>query len=127
MIRLLRTLCLAAVAVAVAACSESIPTAPQVPPSGSAAAELVGLASPNATASCTVTQLDQTHYEAIATWSGFSTTRVEFWQGSTILGGSVFGHPIRNGSVTDTLSSVPDVAHVIGKTTGLKVPCNTAF
>ena len=127
MIRLLQTVCVAAVAVAFAACSESVPTAPQAAPSGSAAAELVGLASPNATASCSVTQLDQTHYEAIATWSGFSTTRVEFWQGSTILARSVFGHPIRNGSVTDTLSSVPDVAHVIGKTIGLKVPCNTAF
>ena len=102
MIRLLQTVCLAAVAVA--ACSESAPTAP-----------------------CTVTQLDQTHYEATATWSGLSATRLEFWRESTVLAVSVFGHPIRSGSVTDTLSSAPTYAEVIGKTTGVKVLCGTVF
>ena len=37
------------------------------------------------------------------------------------------GHPIRSGSMTDTLSSAPDVAHVIGKTIGVKVACKTPF
>lgn len=127
MIRQLQTVCLAAFAVAFAACAESSPTAPQAARAGSAAAELVALSAPAPTASCTVTQLDQTHYEATATWSGLSATSLEFWQGTAVLAVAVFGHPIRSGSVTDTLSSAPDGARVLGKTIGVKVRCNTAF
>lgn len=88
MIRLLQTVCLAAVAVAFAGCSESVPTAPQAAPAVSAAGDLVGLSAPAPDG---------------------------------------VGHPIRSGSMTDTLSSAPDVAHVIGETIGVTVACNTPF
>jgi hypothetical protein len=121
-----QTMIAAVVAVTLAACSESGPTAPKVAPAASAAGNLVGLAAPAPGVSCTVLQLDATHYEATATWSGLSVTGLEFLQGSTVLLQSQFGHPIRNGSVTDTLLTAPDLVELIGKTLGAKTPCSTA-
>lgn len=51
--------------------------------------------------------------------------RILAWH--AVLAVVAFGHPIRSGSVTDTLSSAPDGARVIGKTIGVKVACNMAF
>lgn len=126
MTRLLQTVIATGVAVALAACSESGPTAPKPAPAASAVGDLVGLAAPGPTVSCTVAQVDATHYEATATWSGLSVIGLEFLQGSTVLSQSQFGHPIRNGSVTDTLLVAPDLVELIGKTLGAKTPCSTA-
>ena len=124
MIRLSQAVCLVAVAVAFAACSESGPTAPEAAPAVSAAADLVGLAAPAPSVSCTVTQVDATHYDATATWSGISATGLEFLDGTTLLAQSVFTHPLRSGSLTVTLTTAPTLLEVIGKTLGVKTPCN---
>ena len=125
MIRLLQTVILAGVAVAFAACSESAPTAPASARAASAAGDLVGLSSPAKAVSCTVTQVDATHYQATATWSGFSVIGLEFLQGTTVLYQSSFSHPIRNGSLTATLQSAPDLVELIGRTLGARTPCST--
>ena len=126
MIRLFQTVIAAGVAVTLAACSESSPTAPKPAPAASAAGDVVGLSAPAPTVSCTVAQVDATHYEATATWSGLFVTGLEFLQGSTVLAQSHFAHPLRNGSVTDTLLVAPDLVELIGKTLGAKTPCSTA-
>lgn len=123
MIRLLQTVCLAGVAVVFAACADSSPTAPNAAPAASATGDLVGLSAPGPTVSCTVVQLDATHYEATATWSGLSVIGVEFFDGTTLLAQSAFGHPIRNGSITDTLIVAPTIVELIGKTLGAKTLC----
>ena len=123
MIRLLQTVCLAGVAVAIAACSESAPTAPQPAPTRSASRDLVGLNAP-VSVSCTVTQLNQSQYEATATWSGLKVIGLQLLQGSTLLAESSFGHPIRRGSVTDTLSAAPDLLVLAGTPLGVKTPCS---
>ena len=124
MIRLLQTLCLTGLAVAFAGCSESTPTAPGAAPTVSAAGDLVGASSPAPSVSCTVTQVDATHYDATATWSGLSVTGLQFFQGTTVLAQSVFAHPLRAGTVTLTMQLAPDLLELIGKTLGVKTPCS---
>ena len=124
MIRLLQIVCLAGAAVAFAACSESNPTAPDVAPSVSPAKDLAGLNAPAPTVSCTVAQLGQFQYEAVATWSGLKVIGLQFWQGSTLLAQSSFGHAIRKGSVTDTLFAAPDLLVLAGTPVGAKTPCS---
>jgi hypothetical protein len=54
-----------------------------------------------------------------------SATGLELLQDATLLAQSVFGRPIRNGSMTFTVVSAPNVAILSGKTTGIKMLCNT--
>jgi len=122
MIRLLRTVVLAGAAVAFAACAESSATAPQRAPVASAAGDVVGFAAPSPSVTCTWTQVDATHYQATAKWSGISMTGLEFLQGTTVLYEAQF-HPTRNGNVTATLFAAPDVAILSGKP-GAKVLCS---
>lgn len=122
--RLLEAMCLVAVAVAFTACSESEPTEPPTAPARSAAADLTGTAAASRTFSCTVTQVDATHYAATASWSAFSVTDLKFFNGTTLLAQSVF-HSTRNGTVTDTLPSAPTIAEFDGKTLGARTPCST--
>ena len=124
MTRLVKTVCCAGLAAAFAASSESVPTAPKAAPAVSAATDLVGLSAPAPSVSCTVTQVDATHYDATATWSGISATGLEFLDGTTLLAQSVFTHPLRSGSLTVTLTTAPTLLEVIGKTLGVKTPCN---
>lgn len=124
MTRLLETVCFAGLAAAFAACSESVPTAPKAAHAVSAARDLVGLSAPAPSVSCTVTQVDATHYDATATWSGISATGLEFLDSNNdVIAQSQFTHPLRNGSITDTLTTVPTLVELIGRTLGAKTPC----
>lgn len=123
MIRLLQAVCLIGAAAAFAACSESNPTAPESAPTRSASRDVVGLNAP-VTVSCTVTQLAQFQYQAVATWSGLKVIGLQFWQDTTLLAQSSFGHALRRGSVTDTLSTAPNLLVLAGTPLGVKTPCS---
>lgn len=123
MIRFFQTAILAGVAMAVAACADSNPTAPARAPAAAAAENVVGLSAPSATASCTVVQLDATHFEVTATWSGLSVVGLELFNGAALLVQTQFSHPIRNGSVTDTILTAPTILQLNGKSLGVRTPC----
>jgi hypothetical protein len=84
----------------------------------------VGSSALTPTASCTVVQVDATHYDATVTWSKLSVAEVDFLQGSTLLSQTQFGRPTRSGTFTLTLSSAPTVAQLTGKTGGLRTVCS---
>jgi len=86
---------------------------------------LVGFSAPTPTASCTYTQVD-THYETTVTWSGFSATSLEVFNGSAPLVQSQFAHQMRSGNLTFSLNSAPTTAQVAGPKIGVRVPCNAA-
>ena len=126
MIRLYPGICLAAVAAALVACAEPAPTNPDAGRPASAAVragDVVAMAKPLGTASCTVTQVDATHFDATATWKNISAVSVEFLQGTTVLAVTQFTHPKKNGSLTVTLSVAPDNAIIAGSPVGAKVLC----
>ena len=122
MFRLLHATAWAGIALAVVACSESMPAAPVAPPAAGATAELVALSAPAPTVSCTVTT-DGSTYTATVTWSDVSATSLEFLQGSTPLAQSVFSHPIRNSSLTVSLNNQPTVVQLLGYPLGTKTLC----
>jgi hypothetical protein len=126
MTRLLQIVVVAGAAIVFAACAESNATEPQRAAGAPAAGDVVGFAAPSPSVSCTVVQLDATHYAATAAWSGLSVVGLEFFDGTTLLAQTQFAHPIRNGSLTDTLLSAPTIAELIGKSLGARTLCITA-
>lgn len=122
MSRLLQTMALAGIAVAVVACSDSWPTAAMAPAVG-ATPDLVALSAPVPTVSCSVTT-DGSSYDATVTWSDLTATSLEFLQGSTILAQSQFSHPLRNTSVTVSLRAAPTAVKLIGYPLGTKTLCS---
>ena len=122
MFRLLQTTTLAGIAVALLACSESRPTAPEAA-RAAATRDVVASSATSVTASCTVTT-DGSSYTATVTWSGLTATSLDFLNGTALLARSIFDHPVRNGSVTLTLNTAPTVAELIGRPLGVKMPCN---
>jgi hypothetical protein len=123
MFRLLQTMALAGIAVAVVACSESRPTAPEIAPAAAATGNLVGLSAPAPTVSCMVTT-DGSTYAATVTWSDLTVTSFEFLNGSSVLTQSELSHPLRNGSVTVTLTVAPTLVELIGVQLGARTLCH---
>ena|SRR5689334_2774988 len=121
MIRLFQTAILAGAAVGFAACSDAAPTAPKT---AAASRDAVGFSAPSPRASCSVTQLGTTQYEVTVAWSALSAVGVRIFNGTTLLAQTQFTHPIRSGSLTDTLSTAPDIAEVDGQKIGARVPCS---
>lgn len=122
--RLTRTLICSGVAVALAACSDSGPTGPAVAPTAAPARSVGILSAPAPTASCTVVQLGDGQYEATVTWTALSAVSVDLLNGINLLARTIFSHPIRSGSLTDTLGTAPTNAEVFGQRIGAKVVCN---
>lgn len=108
MSRLPDTVVSCVVAAAFAACSDSAPTGPA--PAAATARDVVAMSAPAPTAACTVAQVG-TGYEATVTWSGFSVTSLTLLDASGPVLQSQFGHPIRNGNMTFTVSSAPTTAN----------------
>jgi hypothetical protein len=82
-----------------------------------------GFSAPTPTASCTYTQVD-THYEATLTWSDFSVTSIQVFNGSSLIAQTELRHPDRNGSLALSLNVAPTSAQIAGSKLGVKVPCN---
>lgn len=124
MFRLPQTMCLAVIAAALVACTESAPTAPQARRAAAATDDIAASPNKTPTATCTVTQVDATHYQATATWSNISPFEIQFRQGETVLASWVFKHAKKTGSVTSTVFAAPDNAIIAANPTGLKVLCS---
>ena len=125
--RLHQTMCLAAVAAVLAACTDSATTSPEATPAASAArpaGDVVALSKPLPSASCNFTQVDATHFDATVQWKNLSAVSVEVLQGTTLLAVTQFAHPKKSGSLTFTLAVAPDNAIVAGSPVGVKVLCN---
>jgi hypothetical protein len=71
-----------------------------------------------------VVQLGDGQYEATVTWTALSAVSLDLLDGTNLLARTIFGHPIRSGSLTDTLGTAPTNAEVIGQRIGAKVVCN---
>ena len=84
---------------------------------------LMAVHSPAPTAACTVVQVDETHFEVTASWSGFAVSDLEFLQGPEILAQSELKHGTRKGDVTVTLSTAPTVVQITGPKLGLRQVC----
>jgi hypothetical protein len=87
------------------------------------AALIAAMARPTPTAACTVVQVDETHFNATVTWSGFAVSSLDFLQGPTSLDQSELKHASRRGDVTVTLSTTPTAVQLTGPKLGLHQAC----
>lgn len=121
--RLLATLVVAGAAAAFAACADSGPTAPKTATAAGAAGDVVGMAAPAPTASCTYVLSNSGGYDFTVTWSGFGVNSIEI---SSTTGPSfqeTLGHPLRSGTVTGTVQTEPFTALLTGPATGVRTLC----
>ena len=79
---------------------------------------------PTPTAACTVVQVDETHFDVTATWSGFSVSELDFLQGPTFMSQSLLKHGTRRGDVTITFSFLPTAVQLTGPKLGLRQACS---
>jgi hypothetical protein len=121
MIRLFQIVGLLAAGSALVACAETGPTEPRA--ASAVQRDVVNASKPLPSISCTVTQVDATHFDATVAWRGTSVFEIQFFQGTTLLATSQFTRPKKSGSVTLRLGTAPDNAVVGGNPVGAKVLC----
>ena len=120
--RLLEALIVAGAAAVFVACTES-PTASTTATPAAAAGDVVSMAAPLPTGSCTYVQLNSGGYEFTITWSAMLVSSIEVSSTSGPSVQTTLGHPLRCGSLTGTTQTEPFTALLTGPSSGQRIRC----